>query len=93
MPGLFRAQGAIAILWEWPSTNGVWHSLQAAKVAEWIANIEEKCSGGLGFIPEHCRVVMQSLKVSLQQGVITLECVQSSLNGALEPRKANLYWP
>ena len=84
---------AIAILREWPSTNGIWHSLQAAKVAEWIASIEEKCCGGLESIPGDCRVKMQSLKVSLQKGVITVECMQSSVNGVLEPRKANLHWP
>jgi hypothetical protein len=84
---------AIAILREWPCTNGIWHSLQAAKVAEWIASIEEKCCGGLRFIPENCRVKMQSLKVSLQKGVITVDCMQSSVDGVLEPRKANLHWP
>ncbi|CZR56130.1 uncharacterized protein PAC_06018 [Phialocephala subalpina] len=84
---------AIAILREWPCTNGIWHSLQAAKVAEWIASIEEKCCGGLEYIPGDCRVKMQSLKVSLQKGVITVECMQSSVNGVLEPRKANLHWP
>jgi Fungal specific transcription factor domain len=84
---------AIAILREWPCTNGIWHSLQAAKVAEWIATIEEKCCGGLDFIPGDCRVKMKSLKVSLQKGMITVECMQSSVNGVLEPRKANLNWP
>jgi len=84
---------AIAILREWPCTNGIWHSLQAAKVAEWIATIEEKCCGGLEFIPGDCRVRMESLKVTLQKGVITVECMQSSVNGVLEPREAKLQWP
>ncbi|PMD17244.1 hypothetical protein NA56DRAFT_692149 [Hyaloscypha hepaticicola] len=84
---------AIAILREWPCTNGIWHSLQAAKVAEWIASIEDERCGGLEFIPEDCRVKMQSLKVSMQKGAITVECLQSSGNGVLEPRKANLHWP
>ncbi len=84
---------AIAILREWPSTNGIWHSLQAAKVAEWIASIEERSCGGLEFIPGDCRVKMQSMKVSLQKGAIVVECMQSSVNGVLEPRKANLHWP
>ncbi|KAH6662065.1 hypothetical protein B0J14DRAFT_571251 [Halenospora varia] len=84
---------AIAILREWPCTNGIWHSLQAAKVAEWIASIEENCCGGLRFIPGDCRVKMQSLKVALQKGVITVDCMQSSVDGVLEPRKANLHWP
>lgn len=30
---------AISILQEWPCTNGIWHSLRAAKVAEWVAKI------------------------------------------------------
>jgi len=83
---------AIAILREWPCTNGIWHSLQAAKVAEWIASIEEECCGGLIFIQEDCRVKLQSLKVSLQKGVIAVECMQYSVNGVLEPRRANLHW-
>jgi hypothetical protein len=83
---------AIAILREWPCTNGIWHSLQAAKVAEWIASIEEECCGGLEFIPEDCRVKLQSLKVSLQNGVIAVECMQDSVDGVLEPRRASLHW-
>jgi hypothetical protein len=83
---------AIAILREWPCTNGIWHSLQAAKVAEWIANIEEECYGGLEFIPEDRRVNLQSLKVSLQKGLISVECMQYSVNGVVEPRRANLHW-
>ncbi|KUJ23578.1 uncharacterized protein LY89DRAFT_680308 [Mollisia scopiformis] len=84
---------AIAILREWPCTNGIWHSLQAAKVAEWIASIEEDYCCGLEVIPENCRVQMHSLKVSLQKGVITVECVQSSVDGVLQSRRANLEWP
>ena len=85
---------AIALLREWPCTNGIWHSRQAAKVAKWIASTEEKCCGALEFISEDCRVKMQSLIVSLQKGgVITVECMQSYVNGVLEPRKANLHWP
>ncbi len=84
---------AIAILREWPSTNGIWHSLQAAKIAEWIVSIEEKCCGGLELIPGDCRVKMESLKVSLQKGVIAVECMQSSVNGVLELQKAKLHWP
>lgn len=82
---------AIALLREWPCTNGIWHSLQAAKTAEWIASIEEEGCGGLGFIPEDCRVNLQSLKVTLQKGVITVECMHS-VNSVLEPRSANLHW-
>ncbi|MCJ1419896.1 hypothetical protein MMC32_006252 [Xylographa parallela] len=83
---------AIAILREWPCTNGIWHSLQAAKVAEWIASIEEKCCGRPEFVPEDCRVKLQSLKVSLQKGVIAVKCMQYCANGTLEPRRANLHW-
>ncbi|KAH8802540.1 hypothetical protein F5884DRAFT_802293 [Xylogone sp. PMI_703] len=84
---------AIAILREWPSTNGVWHSLQAAKVAEWIASIEESCSRNLEFIPEDCRVKMNSLKATRQKGAIAVECMQSSVGGGLKLRKVTLYWP
>ena len=83
---------AIAILREWPSTNGIWHSLQAAKVAEWIAGIEEEGRNGLEFIPKEYRVKLQGLKVSLQKGVITVEYMQYSINGVLELRRANLHW-
>lgn len=83
---------AIAILREWPCTNGIWHSLQAAKVAEWIASIEEKSCGGLELIPGDCRVKMPSLKVTLQKGAISVECMQYSVNGVLEHRKAKIHW-
>lgn len=85
---------AIDILREWPCTNGIWHSLQAAKVAEWIASIEEEYCVGLECIPEGCRVKMQSLKVFLQKGSIIVECMQPSVDiGVLKLRKANLQWP
>lgn len=89
----FSVRGeAIAILREWPCTNGIWHSLQAAKVAEWIASIEEKCCAGLRYVPGDCRVKMQSLKVSLRKDVITVDCMQSSVDGVLKCQQANLYW-
>lgn len=83
---------AIAILREWPCTNGIWHSLQAAKVAEWIADIDEEYCVGIKFIPGNFRVKMQSLKVSFQKGAITVNCMQYSVKGVLNPRKANLHW-
>ncbi|KAM5527854.1 C6 zinc finger domain protein [Fusarium oxysporum f. sp. phaseoli] len=89
----FVRREAIAILREWPCTNGIWHSLQAAKVAEWIVSIEEKCYGGLEFVPADYRVKLQSLRVALKTGMITVECMQSSADGTLEPRTANLTWP
>jgi hypothetical protein len=84
---------AIAILREWPCTNGILHSLGAAKFAEWIASVEGKCCDALEFVPGDFQVKIQSLKVSLKNGAITVECVQYSINGVLEPRKANLHWP
>ncbi|TVY84460.1 hypothetical protein LSUE1_G001284 [Lachnellula suecica] len=48
-------RGAISLLREWPCTNGIWHSLQAAKVAELIAGIEETGCETLGIIPESRR--------------------------------------
>ncbi|CVL05924.1 uncharacterized protein FPRN_14196 [Fusarium proliferatum] len=89
----FVRREAIAILQEWPCTNGIWHSLQAAKVAEWIVSIEEQSCGGLEFVPADCRVKLPSLRVNLKKGVIAVECMQSSADGILEPRKANLNWP
>jgi hypothetical protein len=83
---------AIAILREWPCTNGIWHSLQAAKVAEWIADLEEERCVGLRFIPGDRRVKMHSLKVSFQKNVIIVDCMQHSVDGLLKPRRANLYW-
>lgn len=89
----FVRREAIAILREWPCTNGIWHSLQAAKVAEWIVSTEEASCSGLEFAPAECRVKFPSLRVVLKQGVIAVECVQPSVDGTLEPRKANLTWP
>ncbi|KIM98213.1 hypothetical protein OIDMADRAFT_181705 [Oidiodendron maius Zn] len=89
----FVRREAIAILREWPCTNGVWHSLQAAKVAEWVVCLEEGCCEGDGYIPEDRRVRMNSLKVSLQNGSIMVECMQPSDDGRLELQKTNLGWP
>ncbi|KAF5231672.1 hypothetical protein FANTH_13340 [Fusarium anthophilum] len=89
----FVRREAIAILREWPCTNGIWHSLQAATVAEWIVGIEEERCSGLEFVPVECRVKLQSLTVVLKKDVIAVECMQWSADGTLEPRKADLTWP
>lgn len=81
---------AIAVLREWPSINGIWHSLQAAKVAEWIIEIEEKSCQGHSYIHEKHRVRMGSLKVAMQKSVITVECIQPSYN---KVRKTQILWP
>jgi hypothetical protein len=84
---------AIAILREWPSTNGIWHSLQAATVAEWIASIEGKDCNRLEVIPEACRVKLHTLKVTFKKGLITAECMQPSVGDVLELRQGNFRWP
>ncbi|KAF5594066.1 mercuric reductase [Fusarium pseudoanthophilum] len=89
----FVRREAIAILREWPCTNGIWHSLQAAKVAEWIISIEEERCSGLEFVPVEFRVKLPSLRVALKKGVIAVECMKSSADGTLELRKANLTRP
>jgi hypothetical protein len=84
---------AIAILREWPCSDGIWDSLRVAKVAEWIVSIEEEGCGSARIIPEECRVRMNCLKITLQHDGITVECMQGSLDGVLEPRKADYVWP
>lgn len=81
---------AIALLREWPCTNGIWHSLQAAKVAEWIASLEED---ERGVVIGNCRVELQSLRVMLRDGVIEVECMQYSADAGLAARRAVLLWP
>ncbi|RBR11698.1 hypothetical protein FVER53590_13003 [Fusarium verticillioides] len=89
----FVRREAIAILQEWPCTNGIWHSLQAAKVAEWMVSIEEERCSGLEFVPVECRVRLPSLRVALKKDVIAVECMKPSADGTLKLRKANLTWP
>ncbi|KAF5596711.1 mercuric reductase [Fusarium pseudocircinatum] len=89
----FVRRDAIAILREWPCTNGIWHSLQAAKVAEWIISIEEERCSGLEFVPIECRVKLHSLRVALKKAVIAAECMKPSADGTFEHRKVNLTWP
>lgn len=81
---------AIAILREFPSKNGIWDSLQAAKAAEWIANIEEKGSAGIIPIPEAARVRMNSLKAISHENGIDVECIQGPSDGISKLRMANL---
>jgi hypothetical protein len=67
---------AIATLREWPSKNGIWDSLHAAQVAEWIMGIEEEMACGDNNIPEEARVRMSSLKVITKREGIDVECIQ-----------------
>ena len=80
---------AISILREWPSKNGIWDSLQAAQVAEWIMGIEEEAACGEE-IPEQARVRMSSLQVTRHKGGIDIECIQGQNDGIWRRRKASL---
>jgi hypothetical protein len=81
---------AIALLREWPCMNGIWHSLQAAKVAAWIVSIEEKDCNSATFVPEEHRVRMNSLRMAFKDGRMTIECMQGTVDGGLELRKSDL---
>jgi hypothetical protein len=81
---------AISILREWPCKNGVWDSLQAGQVAEWIVGLEEEKAGGNSSIPEEARVRMNSLKVTVQKGGIGVECIQGNADGTRTVRSTNL---
>lgn len=71
-------RNAIAILRSRPSKNGVWNSLQVARVAEWGFELEEKGQDENGFISENCRIRMHTLKWSSSHGYINVECVQGT---------------
>ncbi|KAE9372698.1 hypothetical protein N431DRAFT_409002 [Stipitochalara longipes BDJ] len=81
---------AIFILRQWPTKNGIWDSLQAAQVAEWIMGIEEEAACGKENIPEEARVRMNSLKVTRHKGGFDVECIQGHTDGVWRPRKATL---
>jgi hypothetical protein len=80
----------IALLKKWPRIDGIWDSLQAAKIASWIVSIEEENCENDVFIPEEHRVRMNSLKITLQDGKIGVECMQGPLDGALIFRRVSL---
>jgi hypothetical protein len=79
---------AIASLREWPSKNGIWDSLHAARVAEWIMGIEEEMACGDSNIPEEARVRMSSLKVTTKREGIDVECIQGYADQRV--RRANI---
>jgi hypothetical protein len=80
----------ILLLRQWPSKNGAWGGLRAAKVAEWIVLIEEEGCDEDGFIPEEWRVRMHTLKWIADKERINVECMQGSMVGTLNLRKARL---
>lgn len=88
----FVRKYVISMLRGWPCMNGIWDSLQAAKVIEWIMGVEEGCSGD-GIIAEESRIRMNTLKVNLENDEIAVECMQRAVDGVLKPRKAQLPWP
>lgn len=80
---------AIALLRERPCKNGIWDSLQAAEVAEWIMRLEEEGYQGCDTIPEEARVRMSSLKTTVGKRVIKVECLHG-LYGRTKKRMAKL---
>ena len=81
-------QNAIALLNKWPCRNGLWDSWQAARVAEWIARLEDEGRDANGLVSEEWRVRMHSLDISLQGHEIHVECVQGSGQRPSRIRKA-----
>ncbi|KAF5649668.1 dihydrolipoyl dehydrogenase [Fusarium sp. NRRL 52700] len=63
----FVRREAIAILREWPCTNGIWHSLQAAKVAEWIISIEDERCSELEFVPKRLPAGIEQLRNDIER--------------------------
>lgn len=82
---------AVAILKEFPCKNGVWDSLQAARVAEWVIEREEG-TDGKKFIPGGCRIRASTLKMSLQKDGIHVECMQGSADGSQKLVREILDW-
>jgi hypothetical protein len=82
---------AVAILKEFPCKNGMWDSLQAARVAEWVIEREEG-TDGKRFIPGGCRVRTSTLKMCLQKDGIHVECMQGPADGSQKPVRETLVW-
>jgi hypothetical protein len=82
---------AVAILKEFPCKNGMWDSLQAARVAEWVIE-HEKGTDGKKFIPGECRVRASTLKMRLQKDGIHVECMQGLADGSQKLVRETLVW-
>lgn len=81
---------AIAILREYQFRNGVWDSLVAAEVANWVADLEEEGRDKEGLVPERARVRMHTLKATVDGGVVNVECLQGVVGDGLRSRRATL---
>jgi hypothetical protein len=80
---------AISLLRKSPSKNGIWDSIQAAEVADWVVSIEENHCDKNNFIPEGQRVKTHTLKW-IEQGEFTIvECMKGT-DGILKLYKTNL---
>ncbi|KAL5330289.1 hypothetical protein ACEPPN_003815 [Leptodophora sp. 'Broadleaf-Isolate-01'] len=82
---------AVAILKEFPCRNGMWDSLQAARVAEWVIEREEG-TGGKKFIPGGCRVRASTLKMCLLKDGIQVECMQGPADSSQKLVRETLVW-
>jgi hypothetical protein len=82
---------AVAILKEFPCKNGMWDSLQAARVAEWVIEREEG-TDGKRFIPGGCRVRASTLRMCLQKDGIHVECMQGPADGSQKLVRETLDW-
>ncbi|KAH8821247.1 hypothetical protein F5884DRAFT_659397 [Xylogone sp. PMI_703] len=67
---------AIALLLEWPRREGVWDSLFAGRIAEWVMNIEEEFLSPEGVVPPWARVQRVTSKFDLLQRKAELVCMQ-----------------
>lgn len=85
-------QQAMSILLASHQREGLWDSIFAAKILEWIIELEEQGMDENGYIPEAARTRAVSASFDLQQRKACVSCRVPGILGELELKKAVLTW-
>lgn len=83
-------RAAIALLEQWMLKTGVWDGSQVSKVAGWVADIEGEGRDVDGSVPEEARVRMHTLKWTIRDDFLVVECTQGL---PACPRKTEIPFP
>ncbi|KAK0105411.1 hypothetical protein ONS96_004801 [Cadophora gregata f. sp. sojae] len=85
---------AVKLLLEFPRREGIWDSICAGKMVQWVAKLEEEFRGPEGRIPEWARIRDFSWINDFEKRTAVLSCRQMtcSVSSTIEEETGYIFW-
>lgn len=85
---------AIALLLGRSWREGVWDSILAGKISQWMMEIEVECIRADGFVPEWSRVRGAEVNFDLKERSARVKCLRrdSEMSDEMKVREVEIVW-